>query len=77
MGDNDEVQDVKGRAERIKALRFKYQEGKEVIQVSIDEQGVVKFKFSGDPDEAMLLGALNRLNTHIGAHSSLNPITIR
>ena len=74
IGDNDEVQDVKERAETIKAIRFDFQLDDVVLRMSIDENGTVKF--SKNPGDEPALDALHQLNTYIESHSHLVTVTV-
>ena len=75
FGDNSEVQDVKDRAERIGAIRFECQHENNVLRVSIDELGTVKF--SNNPGGKSTLDLLHLLENHISAHSQLEPVTVK
>lgn len=75
IGDNPEVQAVKNRAERIKAITLTLQREDEVVRVQITDRGTVVFpRYPGD-DAALdiLLG----LEPHISRHSSLEALPLR
>ncbi len=75
LNDNDEVQGIKDRAERIGEIRFDYQHENNVLRISVNESGVVGF--SSDPGTQPALDLLHRLDGYIAAHSELTVVTVR
>ena len=67
IGDNDEVQGVKTRAEAVRALRFDLQHDDVVLRLSVDEYGTVKF--SRYPGDEPALAVLHQLEDYIAEHS--------
>ena len=74
MAVNNEVQDLKDRAESVKVLEFGLQHDGTVLQMSIDEQGTVKF--TRTPGDAPALDVLHRLEAYIRQHSELVAVTV-
>ena len=74
MTANNEVQGLKDRAESIEVLEFALQHGDTVLQMSIDEQGSVKF--ARTPGDASALDVLHRLEPYIRQHSELVAVTV-
>ena len=74
MAANNEVQGLKGRAETVEVLEFGMQHGDTLLQLSVDEQGTVKF--ARTPGDAPALDVLYRLEPHIELHSQLIAVTV-
>ena len=74
MASNNEVQDLKDRAESVKLLEFGLQHGDTVLRVSIDEKGSVKF--ARTPGDAPALDVLHRLEPYIQQHAELIAVTV-
>ena len=72
--DNDEVQDLKDRAESIGILEFGYPYGDELLRISIDALGAVKFHQT--PGDAPALEVLSHLEPYIRQHSELVAFTV-
>ena len=71
---NNEVQDLKRRAESINVLEFGLQHGEVVLQMSVDERGAVKF--ARTPGDAPALDVLDRLEPYILKHSELVAVAV-
>lgn len=72
--DNNEVQDLKARAESIAVLEFGLSHGDIVLQMSVDERGAVKF--TRTPGDAPALDVLHRLEPYIRQHSELVAVAV-
>lgn len=71
LSENTEVQDVKNRAELMRAITFIMQsENREAIRVQVAQNGAVTFL--DYPGDANALGILNQLEPIIGSSADLN-----
>ena len=75
LDDNDDVQNIRERAERILALRFDLERNGTILKMGIDEHGTVKF--SSYPGDHSGLGILYELEGYIASHSDLVAVTVR
>ena len=75
FGDNDELQNVRDRAEKIGAIRFDFQHGDAILRIGIDEHATVRFSYN--PGDRPALDILNQLDEHIAAHSDLTAVSVR
>ena len=71
---NNEVQNLKDRAESILVLDFDLEHDGTMLQLSIDERGTVKF--AKTPGDAPALDVLRRLEPYIRQHSELVAVTV-
>ena len=74
MATNNEVQNLKDRAESVKVIEFDLQHGDTMLRISIAEQGSVKF--ARTPGDAPALDVLHRLEPYIELHSQLVAVTV-
>ena len=75
MGQNSEVQHVKGRAGQIRAITFDLQSGNDIIRVRVSQNGSVTF--SSYPGDGTALTVIDRLEAYINNNSDMESIGVR